>query len=137
MQFQAPNTTEESIYANAERLRGAGIVDPKVVAEPVGAGGSKNSENKTDKCEAIYSSVNWKTKGKKKKEETSVDFNSPGSYYLEEEKCIVEGINRNFVSNALEMGGLYDEVGGKNVKKEVECEYAQVKFKDKTKMQKQ
>uniref|UniRef100_A0A3Q4MMI7 Ig-like domain-containing protein n=1 Tax=Neolamprologus brichardi TaxID=32507 RepID=A0A3Q4MMI7_NEOBR len=136
----------KSIYANAERLREAGIVDPKVVAEPsstnlpsaepVGAGGSKNSKNKGDKCEAIYSSVNWKTRSKKKKEETSVDFNSPGCYYLEEEKCIVEGINRNFVSNALEMGGLYDEVGGKNVKKEVECEYAQVKFKDKTKMPK-
>lgn len=146
MQFQAPNTTEESIYANVERLREAGVVDPKVVAEPsstnlpsaepVGARGTKNSENKGDKCEAIYSSVNWKAKSKKKKEETSVDLNSPGSYYLEEEKCIVEGINRNFVSNALEMGGLYDEVGGKNVKKEVECEYAQVKFKDKTKKKK-
>ncbi|CAI5662118.1 unnamed protein product [Oreochromis niloticus] len=143
---EVPNTTEESIYANAERLREAGIVDPTGVAEPsstnlpsaepAGAeGGSKNSENKGDKCEVIYSSVNWKTKSKKKKEETSVDLNSPGSSYLEEEKCIV-GINRNFVSNALEMGGLYDEVGGKNVKKEVECEYAQVKFKDKTKMQK-
>ncbi|XP_026039483.1 sialic acid-binding Ig-like lectin 10 [Astatotilapia calliptera] len=143
---EAPNTTEESIYANVERLREAGVVDPKVVAEPsstnlpsaepVGARGSKNSENKGDKCEAIYSSVNWKTKSKKKKEETSVDLNSPGSYYLEEEKCIVEGINRNFVSNALEMGGLYDEVGGKNVKKEVDCEYAQVKFKDKTEKKK-
>ncbi|XP_031613280.2 sialic acid-binding Ig-like lectin 10 isoform X2 [Oreochromis aureus] len=143
---EVPNTTEESIYANAERLREAGIVDPTGVAEPsstnlpsaepAGAeGGSKNSENKGDKCEVIYSSVNWKTKSKKKKEETSVDLNSPGSSYLEEEKCIV-GINRNFVSNALEMGGLYDEVGFKNVKKEVECEYAQVKFKDKTKMQK-
>ncbi|KAL3980380.1 succinate dehydrogenase (ubiquinone) flavoprotein subunit [Sarotherodon galilaeus] len=120
---EVPNTTEESIYANAERLREAGIVDPTGVAEPsstnlpsaepAGAeGGSKNSENKGDKCEVIYSSVNWKTKSKKKKEETSVDLNSPGSSYLEEEKCIV-GINRNFVSNALEMGGLYDEVGDK------------------------
>lgn len=127
-------------------MREAGIVDPKAVAEPssinlpsavpVGAGGSKNSENKGDKCEVIYSSVNWRTKSKKKKEETAVDLNSPGSSYLEEEKCIVKGINRSFVSNALEMGGLYDEVGGKNVKREVECEYAQVKFKGKTKMQK-
>lgn len=96
-------------------------------------GASESSDKKGDGCEAIYSNVMWKTKHKKQKEE---DTNPPGSSYLEEEKRMAEGIKRDFVSSALEMGGLYKCVEPRNVKKDVECEYAQVTFRNKNAVQK-
>lgn len=47
---------------------------------------------------------------------------------------MVRGVNRRFVSNAVEMGGLYAQV--EPMRKEVGCEYAQVKFKEQSAMQK-
>ncbi|XP_063340959.1 B-cell receptor CD22-like [Pelmatolapia mariae] len=144
---EEPNTTEECIYANADGLRGAENLHPAKITEPTSTdfpnsglnheeGGCKKSDKKGDECELIYSNVNWKMKSKNKKGEKSLDMNPPGRSYLEEEKCMVRGVNRKFVSNAVEMGGLYAQVEPRNMRKEVGCEYAQVKFKEQTAMQK-
>lgn len=79
--------------------------------------------------------MNWKIKSQKKKGEKSLDMNPSGRSYLKE-KCTVRGVNRKFVSNAVEMGGLYAQVEPRNMRKEVGCEYAQVKFKEQSAMQK-
>ncbi|KAL3980388.1 hypothetical protein ACER0C_016461 [Sarotherodon galilaeus] len=143
---EEPNTTEECIYANADGLRGAENLHPANIAGPSStdlpssgsknAGGCKKSDKKGDENELIYSNVNWKRKSKKKKGEKSLDMNPPGRSYLGEEKCMVRGVNRNFVSNAVEMGSLYAQVQPRNMRKEVGCEYAQVKFKEPRAMQK-
>ncbi|XP_056237818.1 cell surface glycoprotein MUC18-like [Seriola aureovittata] len=139
---EAPNTTEEDIYANTHGLREADITQPATTSESNSTNlpssgpndaeeASKSSEKKNeDGSDVVYSTVHWKRKSKKKQED-SVDMVPPGTSYLEEERCIVGDMGRNFVSHALEMS-LYAEVEPKNVKKEVECEYAQVKFKDKS-----
>ena len=88
------------------------------------------SSGKNDE-DVIYSSVNWKTKSKKKRRESSPDVDPSGESYMEEEKCVAERVRGNFVSDALEMGSLYEELGPKNVRKEVECEYAQVQCRKK------
>ncbi|XP_039476167.1 B-cell receptor CD22-like isoform X1 [Oreochromis aureus] len=144
---EEPNTTEECIYANADGLRRAENLHPANIAGPSSTdlpssgpknaeGGCKKSDKKGDENELIYSNVNWKRKSKKKKGEKSLDMNPPGRSYLGEEKCMVRGVNRNFVSNAVEMGSLYAQVEPRNMRKEVGCEYAQVKFKEPRAMQK-
>ncbi|XP_075962940.1 B-cell receptor CD22-like [Anarhichas minor] len=100
-------------------------------------GARKSSEKANDEGkDVIYSTVNCRAKSKKKKAEDSVDVRQPGSSYLQEEMCMEGGMLRGFVSNALEMGGLYDNMEPRYVQKEVESEYAQVKFKDKRAMHK-
>ena len=101
-------------------------------AEGAAEGSEKKKEEGSD---VIYSTVNWKTKSKKK-EEDSVDKGQPGNSYLEEERCAVGAMSRNFVSDALEMGNLYDEFQPGPENKAVECEYAQVKFKRKSVLRK-
>ncbi|XP_039886387.1 B-cell receptor CD22-like isoform X3 [Simochromis diagramma] len=144
---EEPNTAEECIYANADGLRGAENFHPANIAGPSSTdfpnsgpnhaeGGRKKSDKKEDECELIYSNVNWKMKSKKKKGEKSLDMNPSARSYLEEEKCTVRGVNRKSVSNAVEMGGLYAQVEPRNMRKEVGCEYAQVKFKEQSVMQK-
>nr|XP_033496949.1 B-cell receptor CD22-like [Epinephelus lanceolatus] len=145
---QVPNTTEEDIYVNTSELRQADVAQPETISEPNSTnlpssgqnnaeGASESSEKKNEEGnDVIYSAVNWKTKSKKKKGDDSLNMNQPGSSYLEEERCIVGGMGRDFVSNALEMECLYDKVKPRNVEKEVEGEYAQVKFKDKRPMHK-
>ncbi|XP_026039465.1 sialic acid-binding Ig-like lectin 5 [Astatotilapia calliptera] len=144
---EEPNTAEECIYANADGLRGAENFHPANIAGPSSTnfpnsgpnhaeGGCKKSDKKEDECELIYSDVNWKMKSKKKKGEKSLDMNPSARSYLEEEKCTVRGVNRKSVSNAVEMGGLYAQVEPRNMRKEVGCEYAQVKFKEQSAMQK-
>ncbi|XP_014190069.2 myelin-associated glycoprotein [Haplochromis burtoni] len=144
---EEPNTAEECIYANADGLRGAENFHPANIAGPSSTdfpnsgpnhaeGGRKKSDKKEDECELIYSNVNWKMKSKKKKGEKSLDMNPSARSYLEEEKCMVRGVNRKSVSNAVEMGGLYAQVEPRNMRKEVGCEYAQVKFKEQSAMQK-
>ncbi|XP_024660056.2 sialic acid-binding Ig-like lectin 5 isoform X2 [Maylandia zebra] len=144
---EEPNTAEECIYANADGLRGAENFHPANIAGPSSTnfpnsgpnhaeGGCKKSDKKEDECELIYSDVNWKMKSKKKKGEKSLDMNPSARSYLEEEKCMVRGVNRKSVSNAVEMGGLYAQVEPRNMRKEVGCEYAQVKFKEQSAMQK-
>ncbi|XP_039475649.1 sialic acid-binding Ig-like lectin 5 [Oreochromis aureus] len=143
---EKPNTNEEGIYANTDELGDADAVHSPIITEPSSTyeqnsgpnnieGGSENSEKKVDSPDGVYSNVNWKPKSKKINKNKTVDMNPRGSSYLEEEKCMVDGFNRNFVSNALEMGGLYDEVESRTVRKEVECEYAQVNFHKKSAMQ--
>ena len=79
----------------------------------------------------IYSNLNWKCKSKKEaKQEDSVHMDPPGSSYLEEARFTTGAMSRNVEINALEVG-IYAEVLPRNVRKEVECEYAQVKFKQK------
>ncbi|XP_028281122.1 B-cell receptor CD22-like [Parambassis ranga] len=96
---EAPKTREETIYANVNRLREADVATPNVGPSNEA---SKGAEKNRRGSEVIYSSVNWTRKSKKKKTEDSVD---------------------------MEMGSLYDEMESKNVRKQVECQYAQVKFK--------
>ncbi|XP_063343796.1 B-cell receptor CD22-like [Pelmatolapia mariae] len=143
---EEPNTTEECIYANADGLRGAENLHHANIAGPSSTdlpksgpnnaeGGCKKSDKKGDECELIYSHVNWKMKSKKKKGGKSLDMNPPGRSYLKE-KCMVRGVNRKFVSNAVEMGGLHAQVEPRNMRKEVGCEYVQVKFKEQSAMQK-
>uniref|UniRef100_A0A669ECD0 Ig-like domain-containing protein n=1 Tax=Oreochromis niloticus TaxID=8128 RepID=A0A669ECD0_ORENI len=143
---EEPSTTEECIYANADGLRRAENLHPANIAGPSSTdlpssgpknaeGGCKKSDKKGNENELIYSNVNWKTKSKKKKGGKSLDMNLPGRSYLKE-KCMVRGFNRKFVSNAVEMGGLYAQVEPRNMRKEVGCEYVQVKFKEQSTMQK-
>ncbi|XP_044064297.1 B-cell receptor CD22-like [Siniperca chuatsi] len=141
---EVPKATEEDIYVNADVLRKADVAHPATISEPNSTnlpssgpnnaeGASKSSEKKNEESsDVIYSSVNWKSK--KKKQEDSVDMDQPCSSYLEEDRCVDGGMCRNFGSNTLEMGSLYDEVEPKNVKEYVECEYAQVKFENKSAM---
>ncbi|XP_071324505.1 B-cell receptor CD22-like isoform X2 [Trachinotus anak] len=139
---ETSNTTEEDIYTNTNDMRQADISQPATTSDPNSSGAnnaeeaSKSSEKKNeDGSDVIYSTVTWKSKSKKKKREDSVDMVPPGSSYLEEERCTLGDMGRNFASHALEMG-IYDEVEPRNVRKEVECEYAQVKFKKKSVMSK-
>lgn len=122
-------------------MRQGEVADPAVISEPNSAilpsTGPNDAEGATESVEkegggsdVIYSSVTWKTKSKK--EEDTVDMGQPGSSYLEEERCAVGAMSRNFVSDALEMGNLYDELEPRPENKAVECEYAQVKFKKKS-----
>ncbi len=142
--MKVPNTTEEDIYVNTNVLRQADVAHPATISEPDEtslpssgpncAGGASNSSEKKNEegSDVIYSSVNWKSKSKKKKGDDAAHVDQPGSSYLEEEGSTAGGMCRNFVSNALEMGSLYDEVEPRNV----DCDYAQVKFKNKRAMHK-
>ncbi|XP_047455184.1 myelin-associated glycoprotein-like [Mugil cephalus] len=145
--IEAPSKREEAIYANTDDLRQADSADPETISEPNRTnlpstgpdnvpGERHSSENNEEGSDVLYSTVNWKNKSKKNKVEDSVDMNPSGSSYLEEEKYMAKGMCKNFVSNAMVMGNLYDEAEPRNVGKEVECEYAQVKFKRKSTMHK-
>ncbi|XP_036931332.1 sialoadhesin-like isoform X1 [Acanthopagrus latus] len=145
---EEPNAEEEAIYINTNEARQGGVAEPAAKSEPNSAnlpgagpnnaeGAAEGSEKKKEEgSDVIYSTVNWKTKSKKKKEEDSVDKGQPGNSYLEEERCAVGAMSRNFVSDALEMGNLYDEFQPGPENKAVECEYAQVKFKRKSVLRK-
>lgn len=107
--FQVPNTKEENIYVNINQLRQADVPHPTT------SGASERLEKKNeDESDVIYSNVKLKSKHKKKKQQQgdSMDLHLPGSSY------------------ALEMGNLYEVMETREVKNEVECEYSQVKFKD-------
>ncbi|XP_054477848.1 B-cell receptor CD22-like isoform X2 [Anoplopoma fimbria] len=141
---EVPNATEEDIYVNNNEVTCADVAHPSSTSEPnsttLPSSGPNNAERarksseKTDEegKDVIYSNLNWKAKSNKKKAEDSKDMHQPGSSYLEEEMCMAGGRRSGFVSNALEMGSMYDNFEPQNVVKEVESEYAQVKFKDKS-----
>ncbi|KAM6935322.1 uncharacterized protein PEZ65_005694 [Lycodopsis pacificus] len=142
---EVPNTAEEDVYVNNDALTRADVAHPATTSGPNSTtlpssgpnnaeGARKRSEKANDEGkDVIYSTVNCRTKSKKKKAEDSTDVHQPGSSYLQEEMCAEGGTLRGFVSNALEMGSLYN-MEPRNVQKEVESEYAQVKFKDKRAM---
>uniref|UniRef100_A0A3B4YGH3 Ig-like domain-containing protein n=1 Tax=Seriola lalandi dorsalis TaxID=1841481 RepID=A0A3B4YGH3_SERLL len=119
--------TGQTLNITASKLTAAFIC---MAENLLGTGRSNISQIDVQCIDVVYSTVHWKRKSKKKQED-SVDMVPPGTSYLEEERRIVGDMGRNFVSHALEMS-LYAEVEPKNVKEEVECEYAQVKFKDKS-----
>ncbi|KAK9514174.1 hypothetical protein VZT92_027660 [Zoarces viviparus] len=125
---EVPNTAEEDIHVNKDALTRADVAHPATTSGP-----NSTTLPTNEGKDVIYSSVNWRSK---KKEEDSMDVHQPGSSYLQEEMCMARGALRGFVSNALEMGSLYDNMDPRNVQKEVESEYAQVKFKDKRAMHK-
>ncbi|XP_077950863.1 uncharacterized protein LOC120810613 isoform X2 [Gasterosteus aculeatus] len=102
-------------------------------AEGASGGSEKTSEEGKD---VVYSTVNQRTRSQKKRAEASEQSPQPGGSFLKEEMCTAGGTLRGFVSSALEMEGLYGNVGPRNVKKEVGSEYVQVKFKDKRGMHK-
>ncbi|XP_035862291.1 uncharacterized protein LOC118496115 [Sander lucioperca] len=122
-------TTEEDIYVNTNMMRMSNMPFTHRGHQQV-ASTSSEKKNK-EGSDVIYSSVIWKSKKKKKKGEGSGGRNPSGSSYLEEERCKEGGTCRNYVSDALEMGSQYDRVGtGKDAKKVVYSEYAQVHFRD-------
>ncbi|XP_030250472.1 carcinoembryonic antigen-related cell adhesion molecule 5-like [Sparus aurata] len=88
-----PNAEEEAIYTNAKELRQGEVADPAVISEPNSANLPSTGPNDS----------------KKKKEEDAVDMGQPGTSDLEEERCAVGAMSKNCVSDALEMGNLYDE----------------------------
>ncbi|XP_055083640.1 B-cell receptor CD22-like isoform X2 [Periophthalmus magnuspinnatus] len=105
---------ESNIYANANELRAeeqAKSSAPNCNKENIQASDSGQDN-------ALYSIVNWKTRSKKKVQETAANTDPPCSSYLEEERSIVGDRGRFCVSEKL-----------------VECEYAQVKFKPKKQVQ--
>ncbi|TDH11468.1 hypothetical protein EPR50_G00061240 [Perca flavescens] len=127
-------TTEEDIYVNTNMMRMSNVPFTHRGHQEVA---STSSEKKNEEgSDVIYSSVIWKSKEKKKKKkmkkgEGSGGRNPSGSSYLEEERCKEGGTCRNYVSDALEMGSLYDTVGtGKDAEKTMYSEYAQVNFRD-------
>ncbi|XP_039974213.1 uncharacterized protein LOC120784442 isoform X2 [Xiphias gladius] len=141
---EAPHTTEVDTCVEIHGLRQADIRQPATTSEPKspnlpGFGpnkaeeASESSENKNgESSNEIYSNLIWRSKRKKKQQEDSVDMDPPGSSSLQEERCIVGGMCRNFGSDALEMGSLYDEVVSRNVRGEAECEYTEVTFKQRS-----
>ncbi|XP_078107941.1 cell adhesion molecule CEACAM5-like [Sander vitreus] len=142
---EVPNTTEEDIYVNTNALRQADVPTPATISVPNSAnlpnsgpnnaqGDSRSLKKQNEEGNnVIYSSVNWEIRSKKKGE-YDVDTHQPGSAYLEEERCMVGDMCRDFVDNALYMGSLYDNVKPRNVEKE--SEYAQVKYKNRGVMHK-
>nr|XP_046254503.1 Schwann cell myelin protein-like isoform X3 [Scatophagus argus] len=138
---EIPNATEEDIYANVQRQGDvaycAAIAEVNSPNFPSSGpnnveGVNTSSEKKEEGSGVIYSGVNWKSKSKRRKEEVAGDMDQPGSSYLAEERCMLGGTCRSFMSNAMELGNLYDEAQPRNVNKGMECEYAQVKFKSKS-----
>uniref|UniRef100_A0A3Q3FGC5 Ig-like domain-containing protein n=1 Tax=Labrus bergylta TaxID=56723 RepID=A0A3Q3FGC5_9LABR len=131
-----PNKTNEGIYANTTELKKPGVTQPATTSEPTSTNLPSSSRNNTEDAstssekkneeskDVIYTSVTWRSKGEKEGGSFG-DTNQSGCSYLEEKR--LEGA-LNFVSNAVEMLNLYDEVKPRNVKKDSECEYAQVKF---------
>ncbi|XP_036931690.1 sialic acid-binding Ig-like lectin 13 [Acanthopagrus latus] len=63
---EEPNAEEEAIYINTNEARQGGVAEPAANSEPNSANlpGEEGSD-------VIYSSVNWKTKSRKRKEEDS------------------------------------------------------------------
>ncbi|KAM9723728.1 uncharacterized protein ACNS7B_019033 [Menidia menidia] len=138
-QHLEPDTKEEDIYVNANKLEPAGVTHSATDselnttnllssrggnAEEAGKGSERND------ADVVYSTVNWKLKKKKEGEKMEDLTLSDGSYVLEE-KCVAGNAGRDLISNALEMGSLYEEGAAIKIKKEGECEYAQVQFRKK------
>nr|XP_046254496.1 cell adhesion molecule 4-like [Scatophagus argus] len=125
-------TSEEDIYVNTNAIRESDKAETHLGHQHVA---SKSSKKKNEGgSDVIYSSVIWVTNSKEKGQRPE-DRNPPGSSHLEDERCRAAG--RNFVSNAMEMGSLYDNiVTDKEAKKADYNEYSQVKFRDKNMMHK-
>lgn len=92
------------------------------LSSPASAEGASKSSGKNGE-EVIYTAVIWKNK--KKEGEDSGDMGPSGGSDMEE-KCLGKGASKD-----LEMESLNEKVEPRNVEKKVECEYAQVKFKNK------
>ncbi|XP_068994386.1 sialic acid-binding Ig-like lectin 14 [Embiotoca jacksoni] len=130
---EVPSTTQDDANGTNSAINTANL--PSTGQHDAEAPSDSSKKNGAS-CDVIYSSVTWKSKRKSKKEDESVDMNPSGSSYLEEAECRVGRNRRSFVSDALEMGNLYEELEPRIMRKEVECEYGQVKFKDKSTRQK-
>ncbi|XP_072316952.1 uncharacterized protein [Eucyclogobius newberryi] len=101
---------ESNIYANANEMRAE---ERSESSKPDNNEGSDQASTS-----ALYASVNWKTKSKKKVQEAAADTQPPCGSYLEEQRSIV------------------GDKGKLNVcEKLVECDYAQVKFKPRKPLQ--
>ncbi|KAL7393654.1 hypothetical protein ABVT39_014018 [Epinephelus coioides] len=118
-------TSEEDIYVNTDMMKKSDMPNAHLAHQQV----ASKSSDKTNEAngDVVYSSVIWKSK--KKKGECSGGRGPSGSSYLEEERCMEGDMRTNYVSNAVEMGSLYDNTR-KDVKEAVYSEYAQVHFRD-------
>nr|XP_033497348.1 sialic acid-binding Ig-like lectin 14 [Epinephelus lanceolatus] len=118
-------TSEEDIYVNTDMMKKSDMPNAHLAHQQV----ASKSSDKTNEAnsDVVYSSVIWKSK--EKKGECSGGRGPSGSSCLEEERCMEGGMLTNYVSNAVEMGSLYDNTR-KDVKEAVYSEYAQVHFRD-------
>ncbi|XP_074540097.1 myelin-associated glycoprotein-like [Halichoeres trimaculatus] len=130
-----PEPKDEDIYVNTIELREPDVNKPATSSEPKSpdmphsdsnsAEGEKNisGEANGESKEVIYSNVTWRSKNKEGKE---VEGDN-----TEQEDHTEGRLSRGFMNKAVEMENLY-EVEPTNVKGNTECEYAQVKFKEKS-----
>ncbi|XP_034554385.1 sialic acid-binding Ig-like lectin 13 isoform X2 [Notolabrus celidotus] len=137
---------DEDIYVNTFPLQKAHVAQPATIPEPNSTSlpsyssnnteGARNSsvEKNTESEDVTYSVVTWRSKNEGR--ERGSNTNRGDGSNLQEEKCTEGALSRDYVKNAVEMGNLYDDVKPRIVKKESECEYAQVKFKDNRDLQK-
>ncbi|XP_041649105.1 B-cell receptor CD22-like isoform X2 [Cheilinus undulatus] len=144
---EEPIKAEEAIYANSNMLKKPHVTKPSNTSAtnstnlPSSAkngkeDAGKSSEEKNEKSkDLVYTTVTWRGKGQKEIKDPG-DTNLSGSSKQQEVKCTEGGICRDSVSNAVEMGNIYDNVEPGSIRKETQCEYAQVKFKDKGDLQK-
>ncbi|XP_074540098.1 sialic acid-binding Ig-like lectin 5 [Halichoeres trimaculatus] len=112
---------DKDIYVNTVELKEPDVSKPATSSEPKSPDmqssgsniqqGEKNisGEANGESKEIVYSSVTWRSKNEQGEEGR---------------------LSRGFVNKAVEMGNLYEEEA-RNVKGKNECEYAQVKFKEK------
>ncbi|CAJ1062782.1 myelin-associated glycoprotein-like isoform X5 [Xyrichtys novacula] len=136
---EVPTTKDEDIYANTTELEKDDVAQPATTSEPnstslpssdqnnTSGAGNSSEETTVESKDAIYSNVTWKRKSKIRKEGDGT--NLLDSSYPQEEMSVERGLTGDFVNNAVEMGNLYGQVKPRNVRKESECEYAQVKFR--------
>ena len=124
LHLEVPNAPEDGNFVSSPEIRQEDAAHPADgsqqintdLSSPANAAGASKS-SREDGEDVIYTTVIWKSKNKKKEDED----------LEEEEESVAGGVSRN-----LEEGNLYEKVGIRNMRKKVECEYAQVKFKDQT-----
>ncbi|XP_061573311.1 B-cell receptor CD22-like isoform X2 [Cololabis saira] len=132
-QNEVDNTEDDDSYVNTSEMKREVAVRPAARSQlnngPGNAEGASKSSGENGE-DVVYTSVIWKSKAKKEK--NSVDMDPSERAHAEEEKCAAGGVSRNVMGETQEMGIPHNELGPRNLRKKVECEYAHVKFKNKT-----
>ncbi|KAM8734551.1 uncharacterized protein AB9X84_023325 [Acanthopagrus schlegelii] len=125
MENKVSITSEEDIYVNTNVMRQSDKLETQLGHQHIA---NQSSEKQDEEgSDVLYASVVWKSKKKRRKKE---DHSGENNFYLAEERYMGRNTGRNVLSNAQEMGSLYgNTVTGKNAKKAVSSEYAQVTFR--------
>ncbi|KAM3613721.1 uncharacterized protein V6R79_004216 [Siganus canaliculatus] len=120
---ERPSARDDSIYANISVPPQAYATHPAAAHEAANSFNSDRTKSEGD-GDVTYSVV--KRKSTWSKGDDAAGVNEHGVSYLEEERSTKRSMSKNVMSNVLDMGSLYDDVGVRNVTKQVECEYAQL-----------